>query len=564
MKKNIYGIRKDYEKRKDILYEMFDISEPSNIKTMVRCGECHKKWKAKEENIICPICGRKIEINAIELSINNFKLYNASTTLFIDTIERENGEKEIIASISMLMLSVRRFSRDYYPTIGEDAVRLKIRYNLTKKTALIYSKPIRKSEYQFCHLVGFNYPYINFTQPTIPYFDNKNVDIKLPKELIDDVSELMNVEIPEDAINSVDIYTLAWLNRVRDYDEAIWQRNILSILAERERDTCFFNEEEKNKIYKKATNRVKRYLATGHKPKQYDENTFNALCMAFDIGRESVPKEFEKYYYLNPYALRFVKEHDVLFENRDIRINAIKSVKKHDTPSFAIYGDTKFKEKALFVFGNENRIYKKIERYGDYEVFSDTVNMVSKIKEKGHKFKTKGNLYDVHDRASKMMRYLEAPDIAFDNTKDEDNIIYSIKKEEYQFTFAKTPKELLSLGDKTNTCVGSYYRYCMSGGTMIVYIKKGNEPIGILELAERWGRKPSLVQAKGINNRALPIKIQRLVSSFCMDYGLVIGTRDISNEISNTHNRMLYNINKKTQLNFIKNEKEPMIFEVPF
>lgn len=543
MTKNISYKR--YSDRNDVFYKLGDRTSPIGETSMARCG-CGNRFKVNEKETICSSCGNIIEMNMavnLELNMKDYVYYNATTSMFVDRVEKEKGS-ETIATVSCMLLSLRRLSGEYYPTIGEHSLRLKIRYNITKKTALLYLQKKDIKDELAWERARLGLPYINFTQPTLEYF-SEEWDIKLPEELVADLISLMGVESCEDT-KSLDIYSLAWLNRTRNTDEARIQRQILTVLNSQ----AIRNENvegEEGLYFRKNVNRVKRYLASNHKPKKYDENIFEALCSSYKIDRALIPKDLEKYYYLNPYSIKYAKEHDMFFKNRDVRINAISaSVEKgtnihyrcinvddvFDLREKPQYEVVDYRKKAMNVFSSEVNIYNKIKSSSDYLLFRDTTNMIDELSINGYKVKTKGKLYDVHERASRLMRFTKAPNLTFLNAIDKeveeiDGLI---------FKFVKTPGELIKLGDETQTCVGSYYNYCINGSTSIVSIERKGKFVGVLEFSdERFGYY-GLSQAKGFANSSLSRKIQKSVCKFSLKHNMPISTRDILAPLSSKHN----------------------------
>lgn len=543
--------KKCYKKRKNVIYEIFNRKSGKKIK-MVRCY-CGKRFKFQENNLVCPKCKEKItKESVVFLDIGEFKLFNFSTYMFLD--KKDNGD--ILLTLSMLLLTVDRKKFTFYPILGKDAISLKIRFNLSKKTALMYMNKTRCDE-ELWDTYKLPTKFVNFTQPTSYYLAN-NVDIKLPNEFVCDFCDFIGVDVYN---REVTLSDLAWLNRLRDFDEAMRWKEILTKLSEEYKDISVLKEERL--YYKKTVNRIKRYLKTGYKPKNFDEKTFDALCKTYSIERNLIPKEFEKYYYLNSKAISFVREHNLLFKNRDIRINTILSATKGYRINMNYHNSNllnNFRDKALEAFGkkitltsknitktkyvpdknSEWRIFKKVEENEDYIAFYDTVNMILKIRNEGYEIKTKGNLYNLHDKAAKMIRLIDAPDVVFKNTKGISDIIYKNENEEYTFIFAKTPRELIELGDNMKICVGSYYNSCINNNMIIIYIKKKNEFLACLEINltkdDNGNIIPTLFQAKGILNSYLSIKIQKLISNFLLDYSVKIETCDINHNISTIHN----------------------------
>ena len=80
-----------------------------------------------------------------------------------------------------------------------------------------------------------------------------------------------------------------------------------------------------DKLVKKAFNKVKKYLKTGEKSRDYDEIVFKGLCKSMSVNVDTIPKDLIRFYYQNPVAISCAQTHIKLFDNRDIRINAILS-----------------------------------------------------------------------------------------------------------------------------------------------------------------------------------------------------------------------------------------------
>lgn len=591
-----------YPSRDDILFSMFD--RIKGKKTMVRCGGCKKRFKNQGETSICPTCGRKItKDTSVILSGTGYKFFNNCTTMFVD------GE---IITISLFILSLSRDSGQHYPFVGENAVRLKVRFDTVKKTAVAYMKNIDLDESNWRY-VKLPAKFLNFTQPIFKYM--YRLDIKLPSELVKEFCNLIEVE--DYSGESITLEDLAWLNRTRQsLDECNRQKSILSILSieyyntqkalssnrdmyydyltiiednksnpdsfivedmffhnktlgEYKKDTKELENsiklyDERLLILKQAVGRVKRYLKSFYKPKNYDEKTFEALCVAKNVCRVDIPKEFQKYYYLYPHALSYIEEHNTLFTNRDIRVNAIKLVQKNNQDSSNI-GLIEFRNKALRAFGNleesdiknltkkmedkiELNIYKKIASNGDYNVLYDTVNMILQLRDAKIKdlvIKTKGSLNNLHNRLSKLIQLVSIPNLTFLNTLEKKDVCMEYNKNSYRFVFAKTPRELFDLGLNMNICVGSYYSSCIRYGTVIVSVEKNGILEACLEFIPRSYSKDYseyeeifhiLVQAKGHSNRILDISTQRAVLEFCLIYGIKTMTCDITGNIATKHN----------------------------
>lgn len=550
-----------YEERKDIFYAIGDRSTLEGFKYMVRCGECGRRFKMERENF-CPECNKEIKKeNPVILEQKEYLYYNAATNMFVDERITEEG-KEIIATVSMLMISLYRPVGQYYPVIGDNSFRLRVRFNISKRTAILYVQKLRYKDDNDWDNDKLSVPFINFTQPIIPHL--KNWDIILPNELIDDLRQFMNLKnISKDDYKNIDLYSLAWLNRIRDYNDSARQREILSTL-----NGASLSRNNKS-YFEKNVNRVKRYIASNHKTKEYDEKIFEALCKAMEVDRKLIPKEFEKHYYLNPAALKYVDEHNTFFHNRDIRVNAIEMSRKSGYKLGRIFynpnrcfhdyfeddnEDVNLREEVLKAFKTEKNIFYKIRGYQNYAYLYDTAKMINQLRDANIKVKTKGNLRDLHDKISVEINKLEAPKLTFLNSVEKE----SIDIDKIKFNYAKSPMKLIQLGEKTKTCVASYYEYCLRGYSLIVYLKKKDHIVGLLEVSDK-----NIVQAKGFNNKLLNNTIQKLISKFAVEKKYYIKTNDISKKIRDKHNDIIKEMENKGP-KFEKKSNEARFVNNPF
>lgn len=529
-------MRFEFEQRNNLTYNLYNHSKGDFI-NMARCGECGKKFKIEKLPSICPSCKTEItEDNTFKME-EKWGIYNSSSMIFVD------GDIVTI-SLMMLVVGIRTFAGEYWPRVVSSRI-LKVKFDTRKRTALVFEKHSKGN----CEnlIINSDRTFVNFTQPTdrVHFSRKSNIDITLPEELIRKFLSIIEVDTSEiENLKDLTLKDLAWLNRVRDVKESFRWKEILSTLTADYDDRRYMEREGMEEVAKNI-NRVKRYLKTGHKPKGYDENIFNALLKSYRINRDDIPKEFERHYYQNPWGLGYVKYHNYLFTNYDVRVNAIKAnFNNRGRRYIGLYNyqqNNSFnfgRDDVVNVFGGEVNVQKKLKSDLDYRYMYDTVRMLLEIKKEGHKVKTKGSMKEVHDRASKKMKYISVPDIIFENTKDREDEVQVYKKNKYTFVYAKSPIELVEIGDIMDICVGSYYRRCSHHGTVIVYLKKDNNILACLEIQEGdWNNV--LYQAKGYRNSKLNTEAQKVIVEFCTRNNISIKTHDINKSLADKNNAIV-------------------------
>lgn len=491
-------MQKNYSSRKNVEYLIFDRRLRflrHNYRTMIRC-ECGKRFKKQKGNNVCPSCGLVITEETTVKYIGNSSWFNSSNTMFID-----DGK----ITVSCVLLSISK--ETYYPKIGEHAIRLKVRYDIVNRRAVAYLQKFRCSE-DVWSCVKLPCKFLNYTQPS-EFNMLEKFDILLPTELVNDFCDIIGVESPNKGLG---VKELAWMNRTR------------KPLKESMRECTIFSKLKilsEDKLVKKAFNKVKKYLKTGEKSKDYDEIVFKGLCKSMSVNVDTIPKDLIRFYYQNPVAISCAQTHIKLFDNRDIRINAILS----DSGKNGYYRLRDSDVDAIkTTFCNESSLLKKMNVADTMWLLVDTANMISELKNEGIAFKTKGSLEELHEKAYAEYSVLKIPrNIAFENCKD----ISNTKINNNNFIFAKTTDDLINVGKEMNICVASYYQYCISGLIYIVYVRnKNNETVACLEIKGK-----ELQQAKSLHNSIIPIKIQKDILKFCNQNNIYITTLDIDSNI---------------------------------
>lgn len=573
-------IRLDYDDRKSIIFEIQDTHQRGMLRNKVRCS-CKRMFLIEgmfEKDITCPHCGHIItKENSVYLKFGRYKAFNSTSMMYLN-------DDSLVISLPMLTLSRTNFN--HHLNIGNDFFRLKVKYNISTRTSLAYTDRLRTEKWAWDK---FKLPtkYLNFTQPINNTIDTHKYDITLPSGLIEDFFTVLGLEAPKN--QNVTLEDLAWVNRLRKpFEECMREKYILSLIVDKKKrleeaytqtninlrsaintkdvpidnpGDIFFDprpyDEKEHKKYveeltrkvgaykerleyhKKTEGRIKRYLKTDYKPKDYDRNIFDALLESLNIDKKYIPKDLERYYYQYPQAIIFADVQDELYTNRDVRINAIKST-MINYENYRIYS-LDYVEKDILrsniikAFATEVNIQKKLQGNDNYEVLRDTAKMINEIRniektkpiENRSKIITKGSIFKVHNSVQEIYNTITLPKITFDLTKDKEDVIYNLKGKEYTFTFEKTPQDLMKIHYDLNICVGSYWEYCKNNSIMIVSIKEDSKYIGCLELRINYDGTIKLVQAKGDSNTALKSNIQKLVSEFCNDINCKIGTKDI-------------------------------------
>lgn len=512
-------MQKTYSRRMNIEYDMFNRFSWDLNTTMIRC-ECGKKFKKRKGKNICPKCGNEITPETTVILSGPRKLiwFNTSTVMFIDDDK---------ITISMILLSLYRNSHQYYPEVGEYAFRLRVRYDIKKRTAIAYTRNLRCDKNMW-ERVKLPVRFLNFTQPCMSKIDD--YDIVLPDELVEEFCKIIGVKKPKKLIG---VKELAWLNRTRlPYEEAMREYFILNQFNDMKFREKYYGSDEEFLFYKRIVDKVKRYLRSFKKPKDYDKSVFEALCRSMSVKVETIPKNLIKYYYKNPVAICFADIHSSLFKNRDVRINAILNETESSSKFYNCNSPERI-ETIQKVFGNEVNILKKLKGNGDYSMLYDTAKMIKEIREKEHKFKTKGKLEELHRKAVRTYMKVFVPrGIVFKNTQN----LEDIKIGSYTFIYAKMSDDLIDVGDEMDICVASYYNYCENYGTKIVYVRnvKGRA-VACLEI----DRRNNLVQAKSRSNTKIPVAIQKAILEFSIQKKIYISTRDIQASIRNLNQNAL-------------------------
>lgn len=504
---------------------------------MIYCG-CKNRFKLTSDH--CPYCGTKFtEYNAVFISNNRweerekklagFKWFNSTSIMFVD----ENKIK-----ISLFMLSLRYVVGAHYPMMGECAFSLNIRYDIKKRTAVAYTKNVSCSDdiWEDVKLPRF----LNFTQPCGCKVDR--YDIVLPDEMVADFCKIIGVEKPDKPIG---VTELAWLNRTRvTLNEAMRENYILSSFINRMQ---FRYEESAIIYYKKISDKMKRYLKSRKKTKDYDECIFLALCKTHRADINIIPNNLIKYYYMNPVALRYVDMHLKLYKNRDVCINAILNEVESGSMSYMVSSKA---DVICEVFDSDIKIYNKVKGNSEYIMLADTARMIKDIRKAGYTFKTKGSLQKLHDEAWKMSLYASVPrGLIFENVKQDKSITIG----NYNFNYAKSSDELIDISMKMNHCVATYYSACQRSTKIVYATDKKDNMVACLEISKRrnsfCNESPNdtyvyLNQAKGHSNSKTSIHIQKLILEFCNMNNITISTCDIYENIRNNNKVYLGLINK--------------------
>lgn len=250
------GIR-NYNHNRDIVYYRRD-SYGANKKKWIRCGECGKFYKLTSKKK-CPHCESSFKEESAfvfgpEQNRKGFVFYNDKTMMFID---------DDVLTISMMMFSVEGYEQ-YHVKVGEHNFRLKVRFNLKKRTSLLYARPMDRSD-GFWENFFLNGRFNNFTQPA-SWYDGE-VDINLPTELIADFCKSAGLKVPDERVA---IDELAWLNRLRtDMSDVKRQRFMFREIKEKLDHISGFFENNTNAFMQKN-----KHLFIKEYKKKYDCDFF--------------------------------------------------------------------------------------------------------------------------------------------------------------------------------------------------------------------------------------------------------------------------------------------------
>jgi hypothetical protein len=491
-------------------------------------------------------------------------------------------------TLSFAMATSEKKYKYVNPEIGDVSYRLRIRFDLNKRSAVKYKTS----------LPGNIDIQKEFNNVTLPYCNNteNKVSIILPKEVIKIFCKEINVDYPKGY--DVTWEDLQWMNKTRlpiekarremyichyvkhhyyniKYDldnEKEWLK-IHSHIKEGEesrKESRKRSEElikkglEEIKKPRRIYNLYRKHLIEGTETEKYKKEIFDFLLKRNDITMEIIPKKLIKDYWEHPYALEMAKEHHYHVKNIDRRRNLIKNVKKafYEEKPYTHrhgiqilnghyygtgreeFGDINALDTLGKVF-NEEEIYRKLLDSHRFDLLVDTAKNINEIRLKGYDFKTKGSIKKLHSRSSAYLSNLNLSSKEFNNVKnikdiklDKDGLINA--------RYARSEKELGMIGNSLKNCVTGYGPSCYRGNTQIVYIEENNKIEACLEISMyKYSldlgqvRIRNLVQAKGYNNNGLSSKMQKYIKEFCLKEEICISTRDIKSKINREVNEKL-------------------------
>lgn len=559
MEKEIVNGKK-YEGRKVIRYKIGAPRQRVPYRNMIRC-ECGAISKAiKSGDVSCKVCGliynQKLIVTLNEKMVS---FHNVSNYMFVDD-----------GSVTISMLAgPTHLNEKYAPMVTPSVLRLKVRFHLKTRTAVMFNQRIDMSD-EGWETFKMKAKFYNVTQPN-KLFYLENADLVLPKELVADFCMATGTVNPE---KSMSLYELIWMYRTRKcYEEAMedaYVFNVVStkrtyeIFSEKEKAAfadIFDDEDEDDDLFwtpqplvkealvepikpeistKTILGRLKTYLKTGKKVKGYDVDLFSFLLKENGLKESQIDKRDILFLAKHPSTMGNYVFLSELFMNRDILRNALLSLRhgqligtmKHafeyrfkETEHFT--GSTSdFNKACVLAFGSELTVLNKLKSYPSSGMLLDAVFSILTLRKNGVVVKTKGRLNDVHDKVARQYSdFLVPKEVTFENTSED----LSVVSNGVGFHYAKTTDELVEVGRDMNICVSAYYQRCVAGEIKILYVKnKAGELIACLELVILADNRVNLVQAKGKNNSRLNNKLQGKIISFCRDLNCDVNTRDIN------------------------------------
>lgn len=273
---------------------------------------------------------------------------------------------------------------------------------------------------------------------------------------------------------------------------------------------------------------------------------FEELCQAAGTTPGQIPEKVQKAVFQQPWTIEAALYGSKLFGNVDIlrghiqkmgrfQTEAIPSRRRVDVHQIRRTSSRKpghyamYREMLLDIFGGEKHLEGKLKAWFDWNYLHDTADTIFKIRQAGIPFKTKGALWTLHGKASRLYRKSTLTHVRFLNVLDRKTHDFGNGKHALRFEYAKESKDLYWLGDAMDICVASYWNWCAHGNTQIVCVTKNEKPVACLELRanttqkERW-----LTQAKSHHNKRISQTVQVKIAEFCMQESILIHTGDIS------------------------------------
>lgn len=377
-------MRKEYPGRNSYLYRRDSIYNLNQEEVWLNCDCGAKSKQLNEEDVFCKVCNRSLEnYEIVDVARDALHFYNRMTTSFID---------DDIFTISFFVTSVGRLPDYVPLVFREGSLSMKVRFDRSKRTALIYTtnfknaKPYIKE--QFLRYGKFK----NFTQPPWSYYSTTDIKLppelisdfceflgiqkpKDPHTSLLDLAWMNRLQTTwKEAVSqrymlkyTVESYNSAIMDISRELldfksrtplDVLVKQMPLLNdfnygmpyeeqdamipkILSElssvdaREDYPVFArrlaNMQNRCKGYlalKKNRGRIKRYLKSGRKIKNYDRLILEGLfCKDVNlIQDEGFSDKLIQAYLENPWATKGHKTMRKLFSNDAILIEAIRSI----------------------------------------------------------------------------------------------------------------------------------------------------------------------------------------------------------------------------------------------
>jgi hypothetical protein len=563
---------------------------------MVKCDSCKRTYKLKEIsrshsiNIIdyfdknndfkclhCENVFSKENTKIVKRKAQNDLFFNASTIMFNDV--KENNK----FTLSFTIASSEKGYEVVYPVVGNTVYRLKLRFDLDKRTAVIYISNIPGKDNTLNQAKGFE-------NVTLPYCNNTKarLDIIIPKKVVRTFCKEIGVKYPEGY--EVSWEDMQWLNKTRKpINKARRDMYICHMIKSKyyqykydldgdkeylervnnDEDEFFYNKKEIErrvdeyslaiKYPRKIYRIFRKYLKEGETDKNKKE-IFNYLLEINKTTVDYIPKNLLKYYWEYPYALEMVKEHHCHLTNIDRRRNIIKDTEKmfrknkknftrfeshilhgkhYDSYKYDINGfDANSEIDTLKEVFSEEDIYRKLLGSHRFDLLVDTACNISEIRKKGANFKTKGCIQKLHDESSQYLRNLDLSEEQFNNVRSLKD--FEVGNGVY-IRYAHSQKELGMVGNALKNCVTGYTYNCKRGSTQIAFLEKDRKIEGCLEIETSLNSNDnkSLVQAKGYGNCKLSRKNQKYIQKYCEENEIYISTSDINKKIKKKVNEKL-------------------------